>query len=321
MNQIFIKCFLGQIMSLLLSTAVVSTHYLKSKIEISPFALLGLAYIVIHIFSQIIYYLSKTKYKINNKNILYIIVIGMTDFIGGFCLIKGLMKMSSYLGILIAQMVYPMSVFTDAFILKQSKVDFKMLSIFMAFVSVCFVVNYKADESDLKFDFIGMCLVLLSDILYMANGTIQSLIIPSIGVYNVLRYFTIVSFIFGAVMTKILDKEMIWNLKELGNFYVSNFNNVFSYIFAFCSYYLMASEYIGKYGIFAFNASIMSYSIYFGILTMIIDLKIRYVVAIGGPLCIIINVILVMKSKDPRKEVSKKVGDIFDKKINFNCDV
>ncbi|TBU08023.1 hypothetical protein CWI36_0193p0010 [Hamiltosporidium magnivora] len=292
-----LKFISGQALSLILSLTALSVRSLNKNTDFIPFYALSMAYIVIHFGGHALNFFQpgNSFFKIN---ILYYIVAGITDFLGGYFQLMTYKELSSYIVVMLSQMNTPITMILESFVFKTNKFDYLLFIEFFVLVIAILCINYFTSMIPIKITFLGIFYILLSDLCYVTNGFIQARIIPEVGIGNYLKGFTLFGFLTGFMMTGYFYRDYVFNIQWSLNFYSKNYLYLFLYTISLSTFYLSASKYINSFGLVAFTASLISVSLYFGNFERLIQKEYNLLPILGSLVCIIFNAYIVYSTKN-----------------------
>lgn len=304
------KCLFGQILAIMMAISIIARDLIPG---VSFFFLLYIGvYLLNIILSQLLITAGKEKPKkpgeAKKVPIIMFAICGAVDFLGGYFLNRAFGTMSTYLLILLSQMIYPMSIFTEILIFKTGKFSYKKIISFAAVAIACFGGNKQLDGKDFFCKPIGLLFVFLSNACYMTNTFLQGGIVPNTGPIHFLRKFSLFGVVAGMIISAAFDFKSISFYGSV-LFYKEYYLNALFYFTSLALFYLLASPYIGNYGCEAFNGSIITASVYFGLYSMFTD-EFNFKIFLFFIFCILADLVLISCSKIPTSNSNENEREI-----------
>ncbi|KAF7684096.1 hypothetical protein TCON_0700 [Astathelohania contejeani] len=286
----------GQLISLIISTFVFANIMIVAdNPTVWPYALFLLVYLLIYINAQCYIYFKNIK-VIETIPWYRYLLSGVCNFLGDYFLFLAYSKTTSYIIVLFSQLLYPKLVLIETFIFKSPSISIKKLISFLSLIIFCFLANYINSNEKMYMSVAGILLVNLSNLSYAINLFGQVSILEAVGIHHFLKRFSIFSIISGYIIS-IFHPNTLLNPMTLIRVYKTKLPYIILFMITKSIFLQSISMYINSYGVVAFNASIISYSVYFGTMMMIINGNINWYAFLLFGLCIIADLVLVSTSK------------------------
>ncbi|KAG0437074.1 hypothetical protein DMUE_3900 [Dictyocoela muelleri] len=280
-------CLAGQSLSILLAFAAFGASGIDS--EYFKFNTLGLLYLGQFLFAQTYIFSGITRKNPFNLKITFICSI--CDLSGNLCLLYAYKQpINGYIVIFISQLIFPKIIFIKKVVMREKeKINVYRFVAYFVIISISFLINWYSGDS-LKFDIYGAILAFISNLCFAGVILLQERVSKSDPIYYI-RDYSIIAFISGLLLSLIIEYK---EFKNPINFYYKYPIQVAAYSIGITFYYLMSVFFIKIWGPVAYNASVLSYSAYFGLMKLISEQKFSILSILGFTLCIASTLVVVL---------------------------
>lgn len=290
------KCCFGQVLSIFIAISIIAqTNLLNKRVEYFFFLIYIAVYLMILIASIIYILIKKPKNVSGHRLILKYAIAGLFDFFGGYFLNLGFKGATAYFIILLTQMIYPMSVIAEILIFKKGNFNYKKIAAFIALAAACFYINQQQNLETFTYQVKNILFALLSNAFYLSNTFLQGFILPHVEAPVFLFNFSCFGILVGIIVSVTMDLNQL-SFQYLSSFYKEHYLTVLFFGISLAAFYLGASPYIGRFGGTAFNGSIITSSVYFGLYYMY-NTGFKPMIFVCFIICIAASVILVIMEK------------------------
>lgn len=285
--EFLIPCISGQILSILLAFAAFGASGIKS--EYFKFNTLGILYLGQFIFAQI--YIFTGLYRNKPFDPIITLICSLCDVCGNICLLYAYSQhINGYIVIFISQLLFPKLVFIKKVIMRQNEsINVTRFLPYTVIIVSSFLINYFSG-GPFEFDFFGALLAFISNFCFAGVILLQERVSKQDPIFYI-RDYSVISFITGLLFSVIIDYK---SLDNPFTFYYDNIIQVATYSIGITFYYIFSVFFIKIWGPVAYNASVLSYSTYFGIMELISEKKFPIIPILGFILCIISTLIVVI---------------------------
>lgn len=282
-------CVVGQFLSIIVAlynfgAANIDAGYFK-------FNVLSVYYIGLIIFSQT--YISIGLKRNRPLKPIIVLICGTCDFIGNISLLyANAFPINNYLVIFLSQLTFIMLIFVKKFIIfSKDNVNVKIIFEFLGIIVGSFFINWLSGGI-FKFNFVGAAFAILSNFCFITKTLLSEKVSEDDHVFYI-RDYSIMAFISGFILSILFDYK---NLENPISFIREYTIPAIIYIVGMIFSYILGIFFMKIWGSDTYEASILSYSTYYGIITLISENRVQAFYITGYMICIFATLIVVLSS-------------------------